>query len=53
MEEFLFKIGIMTQRNHETLIQELRALRASVNTLNEALKATANDNCLVKNLWTA
>ena len=53
MENFFLKLGLMTQKNHAELIQEIKALRESVDALNEkiseSMKASTANNAKIKN----
>ena len=42
MEEFFLKLGLMTQRNHAELIQEIRALRTSMDALTAEISKLAD-----------
>ena len=39
MEEFFLKLGLMTQRNHAELIQEIKALRTGIDALTAEISA--------------
>lgn len=53
MENFFLKLGLMTQKNHAELIQEIKALRESVDALNEKISESTKDsvanNAKIKN----